>query len=215
MFVAGTVAGCAALWRLGLRWQVALCLSFIPVAYVLAFGFKILPFGGTRHSYFAFPFLFAPPAALGALALGGARRLLGEIGRGTPAGEMASGHGGRRVGAGLIVMACCGLYLFGALRLYAYVVPYYLRQSPQFKERHVYYKADFYKPVETPTRKDDLNLLARAILTHVAPGEIVLASYPSFLILRSHLEPKSGGIPFDLFRSLEFDWNGRRILYIP
>jgi hypothetical protein len=189
VFVIGLLAGLVALWRLGFRRQVSLCLAFIPFVYLFAFVLKMLPFGGTRHSYYAFPFLFAIPAALGALMLTGKAVFQAGAGEGGARTRPGAFEAFRRHPVpGLVVVVLCLVYLFAGVRLYSNVLPYYLRQWPYTKEPKVFYKANFYKPVELPVRREDLELLSESVLKHVAPGEAILTSYITLMILKANLE---------------------------
>lgn len=213
-FVLLAAFGAYRLARNGAVWQVALCLAFLPFSYLFAFALHALPFGGTRHSYFAFPFLFA--LISGALAwIPGSpavpadshQRPEGRAGAGSPAGV--------RMAPAVLVVLFCGFYLFTSMRLYSDVAPYYLRQSPSQKEPTPYYKASFYKVVELPTRRDDIRRLERGIRTFSQPGEIVLTTITTQMLLRAHLMEEPAAMTFDTGRAAEFEWEGRRFVYLP
>lgn len=203
------------LLRLRLRWQALLCLSAIPFSYLFAFGLKLMPFGGTRHSFFVFPTIFALIGSGAALAALGRRRFLAQI---PGPGPIASGAGSARRASPLAatILALLGaLYLYGSLSLYADIVPFELRQLAVHRERQVFYRAKFYKPIELPTRREDLELLTESILRYVKPGETILTSYCTMLILKTHLEERPAPVFFDLGQVIELEWEDRRFLYIP
>lgn len=207
LLFSGMIVGCIVLWRRGYRVQVALCLSYLPFAYLLAFAVQLLPFGGTRHSFYAFPFVFAPAAGLASFWIAG-------MTRGSNAGEEAAGRK-RGMWATVTVAAVLCIFLFSSLTLYANVVPYYARQSPDFQEREAYYKGKFYKVVELPTRKDDLELIRKELLRSTGRGDVIATSLPTLMILAAYLCEERPRISFEMERPAEFEWEGRRFVYVP
>jgi hypothetical protein len=203
LFLVSALLACVMLIRRGMGWQVGLCVAFLPFAYLFAFGFKLLPFGGTRHSFYVFPFLFALVGAAGALAVGGVN-----------AGS-ASGAGRREWWRVAVPAMLCVVFVYHSLWLYADVTPYHHRQLAAHREREVYYKAKFYKAVELPTRIDDLERLEQSLLRHTGPGDLVVTSFFTMLILQAQFGDPPQSIFFDLEQEIEFSWHDRRIVYVP
>lgn len=209
------VAACIVLFRRGLRWRVLLCLSFLPFSYFFAFAVQMLPFGGTRHSFFAYPLIFALLTGLLAWAILGRARFMDEAA--SKDKESAPTHARRppSLVAATLVTALGAFFLFGSLRLYADVVPYELRQLAAHRERQVFYRAKFYKPIEMPTRRDDLERLLETLMRHSDRGDYVLTSYFTLLILKPEIEEPPSPVFFDLNQTLQVDWKGRHFLYVP
>lgn len=200
--------------RRGQSWHLGLCLLFLPFSFLFAFVLKSLPFGGTRHSFYAYPFLFAVIAA-------GLVRLA-AFGDGQAGGRAAMEAQERRHSAsrapawrGILGIAAMGGYLFLSLQSYADVTPYYLRASPAYHEARAYYRPQFYKVEELPTREQDIRDLCSALLNFSEPGELVLCSLPVFMILNAALGDPPQDISFDMSREYRFEWNDRSILYVP
>lgn len=212
-FFTASVAGLVLAWRRGHRWQVALCLAYLPFAYFFAFAIHLLPLGGTRHAFFAFPFVIAPAAAaLAQLVPGGLRE--GQV----PGIARAprSPSAGLVSHAGPVILALLGgVYLFSSLREVANVLPYYLRPSPAYDENTPYYRPTFYRAAELPTRTRDLEQMVHLLRRESLPGETVLCSYPTFMILNARLGDPPIGIFFNLHQASSFTWEGRKILFIP
>jgi hypothetical protein len=204
-------------WQLakkGFRWQVGLCLAFLPFSYLFAFVLHVLPFGGTRHSYYVYPMFFA--LVSGALAWMLTGRHFSAASAGSPAPAPAGeGDDSMRMGRAALVMVLCGLYLFSSMRLYSNVTPYAIRQSPSQKEPTPYYKANFYKIVELPTRMNDIRDIRQGVLAYTRPGEIVLTSITTQMTLRAHLMDPPPPMFFSTRRPAHFEWEGRLFLYVP
>jgi hypothetical protein len=206
------------LWRVQLRRELAFCLATFPFAYVFAFWLQLLPFGGTRHSFYAFPFIFALIGAAASLMVLGNRQFAAAAGSApAEAGEQEGGARGRRLSrrAAAVVLALLSTgFVWNSLRSHLDTSPYLLRRSPLFREDIVFYRADAYKAVELPTRIEDINEVSQYLLARSHPGEIVVTALPSFMILRGRLAPPPHEVFYDPLAPQEFVWQGRRFVYV-
>lgn len=213
VFIGLAAYGGIELWRRGRGWNLALCLSFLPFALVFAFVLQTFPFGGTRHSVYAFPLLFALVAGGAArVAEGGGARGADQV---SPTPDSRARASRRFSPGGAFVALLLGGYLFVSLQSYAEVTPYYLRSSPAYSETTPYYRPTFYKIPELPTRNQDIDGLTAALLRYSRPGDIVICSMPVLMILNAALGTPPREIPFQLETEHEFQWEGRTFLYVP
>lgn len=211
LVIGGVLLACLKLGRLGLRRQVVFCTAFLPFSYLLAFGFKLLPFGGTRHSFYVFPFVFALVSGYAAFLVEGEGRLRAELRLPQGGREEPRTFSGR---AAVLVAMACTAFLWKALALHLDSSSYHLRQSPQFRERVAFYKADFYKAVELPTRVADLNRLENGLMRLSSPGDYVLVALPTLMILQARWVPPPHSVSFDLMKDHEFEFRGRHFIQV-
>lgn len=222
VFLTLFLASFAVMIRRRLYWPLFLCLVCIPIAYAFAIG-KKMPFGGTRHSYYLYPFIFAMIASVVAEMIRGFGRGLGRD-RGVAAAAAGaeanpadssppSGSSPRasRVGIAAVALLSTG-YAFAAMALHADEDPYLAPMLPENREVRPYYKGKFYKVVEAPAYQPDLERLWRVLKQHAGPDDIVLLSYPTFLTLRFWLDPGES-IVFDTSIPLHFERDGIRFYY--
>lgn len=181
-----------------------LLLSVIPVA--LAYGFMLahrLPLGGSRHSVGLFPILFIwVAAALPAAGSGFAGMLSAIFGRGASAPDgagyrpppaRASGKSSRdaRISSGIVLLTA----LVYANMAFAAVEG----------------RATFYRQIELPTPRAQLDRTLEMLAEQVAPDDIILVSYQGLTILHLYLldEP----VAYEPGKAVEFEHEGLRFYY--
>lgn len=218
VFLTLFLASFAVMIRRRQYWPLFLCLVCIPIAYGFAIG-KKMPFGGTRHSYYLYPFIFAMIASVVAEMIRGFGRGFGRDGgvADAAAGAADSSHpsGVRphasRAGIAAVALLCTA-YALAAMGLHADEDPYLAPMLPENREVRPYYKGKFYKVVEAPTYQPDLDRLWEVLKQRAGPDDIVLLTYPTFLTLRFWLDPGEP-IAFDTAIPLEFERDGIKFYY--
>lgn len=216
IFSALFVLGVLALWMTKRRRELLFCLASIPPAYILAFAAQRIPLGGTRHGAHLFPILFAVIGFFVSAVVTTYPRVLDSALQKFRKGKPGGSSGRILARCGVMVMgAVCMLYVQRSLGLYAYETPYEERQKVEHIQIGAFYKANFYKVVEAPTRTEDLERVRSALVQYVGPNDVVLATYAGFLILRYYLEDPHQAVFFDLDTPTSFSHGGITIHYSP
>lgn len=209
------------LWLNGRYWPIVFCLASIPFSYAFAM-MGLLPFGGTRHSSFLYPFLFGLIGSQAPEFLDGfkrtrvgLKRLWGRA-RGVSSMDRASlpeRRSDSRWGL-LALFALCFFYVNSALSMYAYNTPYEERHLSDHTERFPFYDTNFYKLIEAPTRTEDLDRVWTTVKDNAGPNDIVLLSYSSLIILKWRLAPGDTML-FDTASPMHFEKEGVNFYYAP